>query len=345
MKCRKMLICFLLISVIAGSIPHAKADQADTARSLSIVAYKYYQNLYGDIDFNWTEDRLKQLSGSLYLLDEISPLTDRSLVLIASQVYDTDDEGSISKAEAIELVREYAVENLLVPKKEKLREYAVALRLFDETYAPRYIKVSIIREDGRIICAEIDAQRGHMEGIRLLDEDEHQLTPFILDKHFLKSADGLSKWNDDSAPEEFWIKMKHILSRCADVPEMIKAWKKEYGNDSRAWAVERQAVEHIWNDIDFDGICGIPSLGDITQQAAVSIAQSVYYEKAQDIFPLEVRARFVALCEFKHRYAGLSVWIVWFVDPADGGECSNGLVMVDAHTGQVMEIIVGRGQG
>lgn len=346
LKKTKRIALFAVIgfAVCMFVIP-SNADHFHQADYLAHLLLKDAEDRNGAIGFSWNESAFKELSDNLYALDALCPLESYDLRMLAGQVYNDAPVTEKERQKAIQDVRNSTVDNKLLSDDESVEPYVISLRLFDAPFAPQILKVSLTTSNKRIVCGEID-EKGNILGLRVLQAQESRFTPFVLDHHFLGQNQRPPKWGSPVAPMSFWAEIEHWLLRCADVPCMIRLWKDVYGENRLRWPLLHQAVDRIWDEGNYDGLCGIPQDNDLGIEQAKHIAFKAFTALTLDNYRPDVLARIEMLCEFKYGVIDDkgAKWFVWFVSPDSSDEII-GYAIIDASTAEIVDCYVGSGKG
>ena len=329
------------------------AEPAEHVDSLARAAWDACQSAYGPFGFDWTPQQFKQLSDDLYFLDALSPLQDEKLRLIAGQCYAGESGEKNSASEAVRLIKQQAVAQKLIPSNAHFESYILDIRLFDEPYAPIVRKVSLRLINGQIVCGEVHEKKV-VKGLRILEQAEQGIRPFVLDQSFLYTAEKPERWHHPYAPSSFWTALEHRVLRCADMTRMLNMWAATYGMEINKWPLEAKSICQIWNglaDLGFshfqDRIAVFPQQGDISQETAVAIARQKFGPIALKKYTVSELATMEIRCEFAYGIyrGGSAKWTIWFEDPLDRLSPARGYVIIDAETAEVIDSYAGHGHG
>ncbi len=204
----------------------------------------------------------------------------------------------------------------------------------------------------------IDAKTGKAAEVTLLDNRPSEVDgiPHVSRPVWsVMGDDGRpAVWGHPAAPESFWQHMAKRGDTQESVARDLKAWKKQYGENTAFWPLEQKAVLSLWGyhwedalDNPDTLISGVPGPDHISPQQAETIAwdalkkagegqytqedydsvrPAVYFAFSKGLLPADEMYQF----EFMDRRTEYqtSIGMVW-LDATDGT-----VVMVDTRPGQ-----------
>lgn len=145
-------------------------------------------------------------------------------------------------------------------------------------------------------------------------------------------------WYSDFAPDWYWEKLDAINYTGDTALELVNGWCNTYGEDSRFWPLEAQAIDYYWHEIyglDSVSFPGLPSEADISQQVAEKLARSAFEKQYGDLLgEMELKMENL-LCAvsywFNQPYEGVNTWQLTFLTKTGAFV---GMAQINAQTGE-----------
>ena len=153
-------------------------------------------------------------------------------------------------------------------------------------------------------------------------------------------------------PQYYWDLMDKRQDTLASVKALIEAEAEKHGVDEGNWSLEATALQDLWFfATPPEGgsllLSGLPDKDDIQQEQARALAWEAFRKAAADVYNAEVMDRLtpVMIFAFNARTDGSRTYSVEYRDPAMPGYVTLGRVVLDATTGEILAVEVGRGNG
>lgn len=161
-------------------------------------------------------------------------------------------------------------------------------------------------------------------------------------------------WRSFRLPDYYWEHMEARGDTAVSVRRYLVQVANEHGRDQLFWPVEAMAVHGLWvNNMGFSQtdefweIPGLPDQDDISYDRAVEIAWEAFDAAGGSELDEEVRdaLRPGVAFKFSSNVPSNHEWYIQFVDMRYVGLVTQGQVIIDAHTGEVVKVEVVSGNG
>lgn len=161
-------------------------------------------------------------------------------------------------------------------------------------------------------------------------------------------------WRSSRLPDYYWEHMEARGDTAVSVRRYLVQVANEHGRDQLFWPVEAMAVHGLWvNNMGFSQtdefweIPGLPDQDDISYDHAVEIAWKAFDAAGGSELDEEVRdaLRPGVAFKFSSNVPSNHEWYIQFVDMRYVGLVTQGQVIIDAHTGEVVKVEVVSGNG
>ncbi len=161
-------------------------------------------------------------------------------------------------------------------------------------------------------------------------------------------------WRSFRLPDYYWDRMEARGDTAVSVRRYLVQVANDHGRDHLFWPVEAEAVYGLWvNNMGFSEtgefweISGLPAEDDISYNHAIEIAHEAFYAAGGQLLDEEVRdaLRPGVAFKFSSNVPSSHEWYVQFVDTRYASLVTQGQVIIDASTGEVVSVEVISGNG
>ena len=155
-----------------------------------------------------------------------------------------------------------------------------------------------------------------------------------------------SFWYSDAAPDYYWKALDEYGYTKGDTGELIESWYGEFGADKLFWPLEAQALIALWHEIDSltGTFPGLPSPEDIQREQAIRIAdEALRQDQSLGLMEKDLKGLVHAVSfNFDSIGKGSRTWFIQYLNVEDGAKDLLACVVIDAKTGEVVEITDGQ---
>lgn len=139
-------------------------------------------------------------------------------------------------------------------------------------------------------------------------------------------------WHTDVFPQTYWDVMDELIPSPDALPDLMKAWEKEFGEDTYFWPYKYSAAMHALEEIGESPILGIPAEDDLQEDKAVELAWSQFRADAKGIYEDSLMDEMIAVYTFRYQYNGEDYDHLWGFEFTTDGEKTYGDCTIDAKT-------------
>lgn len=150
-------------------------------------------------------------------------------------------------------------------------------------------------------------------------------------------------WGHKSIPQYYWDMMEQRKDTYESALKLVQEELKRTGQYGVGWSMEVNAVHDLWINEHLSEnehgllLSGLPAPTDIQPDKALELAWAAFKKDAGDKYSDEVMARLQPMIGFSFNYFGPDTrhYHVEFVDPAQPGYVTLGMVDLDAVSGEI----------